>query len=178
MSICRSPPRDFYFWREDTEEAYHPNPQVSDLGPEVGGGGRGPRRPEVPFILHQRHLWLTLMVIVDYRNLWPSSPGDSGRWASGSWAFQNCLPVLTSFDKFGWSFFDLQKSSKSSTKNCIVFSAEVELEVVHSSSEVWGPNEALMRSSRLQGRSDEALLATEARRLRRELESLGPLLVI
>jgi hypothetical protein len=75
--------------------------------------------------------------------------------------------VFTSFEKFGWSFLDLQKSSKSSTKNSIVFKAE--FEVVSSNSEVRGPSRALMRNSRLQGIKDEALLAAEASRFRREL---------
>jgi hypothetical protein len=48
--------------------------------------------------------------------------------------------VLTSFQKFGGSFLDLQKSSKSSAKNSIVFNVEVELEVVNSQSEVCGPS--------------------------------------
>ena len=65
--------------------------------------------------------------------------------------------------------FYLQKSSKSSAQNSIVLN--VEFEVVSSNSEVRGPTRALMRTSRLQGRKEEALLAADTSRFRLELKT-------
>jgi hypothetical protein len=48
---------------------------------------------------------------------------------------------------------------------------KVELEVVSSNSEVRGPTRALMRTSRLHGRKEEALLAADTSRLRLELNN-------
>ena len=81
---------------------------------------------------------------------------------AGTVGFRRDRELLTFINSY------LQKSSKSSTKNSIVFKAE--FEVVSSNSEARGPSCALMRNSRLQGIKDEALLAAEASRFRRELK--------
>ena len=62
----------------------------------------------------------------------------------------------------------LQKSSKSSTKNSIVFRGHVDVDI--SQTEVRGPTRALMLNSRLQGMKEEAFLAAETSRFRLELK--------